>query len=68
MRYCEKCGAKLIGKNANTTTCSPICTKAKHNGLTLREQIAKEESEPIPEPDGTGCQICGCRWCICAER
>lgn len=67
MRACCICGAGIKNRNAQTTTCDPICTRAKQNGVTRQIQIEREMAEPFPERDGRGCPTCGCRFCICAE-
>jgi hypothetical protein len=67
-RACEVCGARVTNMNPRTTTCDPICTRAKKAHRTRSQQIHHEESLPYPEHDATGCQVCGCRWCICQDR
>lgn len=70
-RRCIICGARVTNMNPKANTCSTLCTKAKHAGLThqqMIEKIAYKEREPFPEHDDTGCRICGARYCICAER
>jgi hypothetical protein len=42
MRACEICGAKVRNMNPRTTTCDPVCTRAKHAGRTRKEQIEHE--------------------------
>ena len=37
---CVICGARVINLNPKCNTCSPECTRAKHNGHTRDEQIA----------------------------
>jgi len=39
LRPCEVCGAQVTNTNPKCTTCGPICTKAKKNGRTLKEQM-----------------------------
>jgi len=67
MNHCIICGAKLKSINSKVNTCKGLCTEAKRAGLSLEELIQRKEKEPFPEQDGTGCSICGCRWCICKE-
>lgn len=39
---CTVCGAKLINREHQCTTCSPLCTRAKKNGRTREEQTLVE--------------------------
>jgi hypothetical protein len=41
-RLCEICGARVANLNPKTTTCGPVCTRAKHNGLTRALQIKRD--------------------------
>jgi hypothetical protein len=72
-RRCVICGASVRNMNPKCNTCSPDCTKAKHAGLTLAEFYQRENSRPIETEDirnrriGSGCEVCGCRFCICKE-
>jgi hypothetical protein len=38
-RACVVCGARIRNINPKTTTCDPICTKARNNGLKRHEQF-----------------------------
>jgi hypothetical protein len=38
-RRCVICGARVRNINPKVNTCDPICTKAKHNGLTRAQQF-----------------------------
>jgi len=40
IRKCEICGAKVTNINPKCTTCDPVCTRAKHNGIDRVRQIA----------------------------
>lgn len=42
-RLCEICGARVENLNRKTTTCDPVCTRAKHNGFTNRAQQLKRD-------------------------
>ncbi len=37
-RGCEICGAKVTNLNPKTTTCDPICTRAKKHGVDRIQQ------------------------------
>lgn len=46
-RLCIICGARVRNLNKKVNTCSPVCTRAKHNKRTLEEQN-KFEIDNIP--------------------
>jgi hypothetical protein len=64
MKTCDICGVPVADSRR---TCDDICRDAKRNRLTREQQIAREQAEPYPEPDGTGCKTCGARFCVCKE-
>lgn len=68
IRKCVVCGAHVKNMNPKTVTCDPVCTRARRAARTRQEQLEFENQADIPDPDGTGCPVCGCRWCICEER
>lgn len=41
-RKCVICGATVINRNPKTTTCDPVCTRAKHAGKTRLEQTQED--------------------------
>jgi len=55
-RICEICGAQCKNINRKVTTCSPTCTRAKHNGFTRIEQ-EKRDIEDEMEREQLNCNL-----------
>lgn len=64
MKTCDICGVPVPPLRR---TCDDICRAAKQHGRSREQQIAAEQAEPYPTPDGTGCKTCGGRFCVCQE-
>lgn len=48
-RVCEVCGARVRNFNPRTTTCDPICTRARDNGFTREQQIKRDIADEARE-------------------
>jgi len=46
VKLCVICGASVKNHNPKTTTCQPLCTRAKHNKRSHQEQVAYELAHP----------------------